>query len=147
MVNRTDTPVRRRPLRAAPRQDHDPLRYDGFPPRPILRPTPAEPHGRAFPWVAGTVLAVATVVAACAAWLASFANSYCGAAPSATQVRDLRVSYAVIGGLWLLVPAATALVAGDRGRDVTPWVSIAGLGGLITGLGALSAEPSHWCLF
>jgi hypothetical protein len=95
------------------------------------------------------ITGLAVVPAAIAFWFASFTNTYCGDAPTAQDIADLRraLSTVVIG--FAFIPAVFAGIAhlSRAASTAVPWWIVSGLA-LLVGLSvAWSAQPSHYCWF
>ena len=113
----------------------------------MISVAPAPRKSTLFHVVASICFVMATVAATIALFIASFGTSYCGDESPPGNQRTLRIAMAVIGDLWSAVPALVAVLAVRRGRAHKPWLILASCALALTLYAALTAEPSHLCLF
>ncbi len=108
---------------------------------------PPPRKSKLFHVVASICFAMVTIAATIALFIASFGTSDCGDEPPPGNRQTLQFATVVIGTLWSAVPALVAVLAVWPDRAHKPWLILASCGLALTLYAALTAEPSHICLF
>jgi hypothetical protein len=102
-----------------------------------------------FPISGGVLIATTVVLAAFVLGFLDWASSVChdDAARIAEQRRQLRQYYLLVWLSAAAVPVIWAFLARMNHRRVWPWAAVAAILVFTAVWGALTAQPSTWCLF
>ena len=97
--------------------------------------------------VGALVCVAATIAAGVAAFIVSFGTSVCNESDTSQELVQLRLGYAVTGGVLTLFPTFFAVFAAKFRFVWMPWAVLAGIAALTTIVFVADAEVSAWCMF